>query len=306
MNARPGAGAGKATLSPVPQRTFEPVEQFLERHTIEPDVMRADPEINRAGRASPGHPRQVTEAERPPRRECRRPEALRRIGRIDPLERQAATPSAAAARRSRTPADAADASACPNLVQQPAGPIDLNRSSTCRCSPGRSRRARAHSRPAAERAGLRSPGAARWRRACRQARTRSTTRSTAPMRRRFVTGGSHSSAKCASGSLARNAWSARAVLNWKASLPGGTAEPASGTRSPNAESANRVDSDRRRMPTVRRQPSGGRRSPAAIMAFPASTDAAAVMVAPEAHQHFSAGETLLQAEPIIIARSAHG
>ena len=56
--------------------------------------------------------------------------------------------------------------------------------------------------------------------------------------------------------------------------------PGFSTRSPNAESANRVDSDRSRMPTVRRQPSGGRRSPAAIIAFPASTDAAAAMFAP--------------------------
>ena len=38
-------------------RTFEPIEQILERHPIDPDMVRADPEINRAGgRARPGHP----------------------------------------------------------------------------------------------------------------------------------------------------------------------------------------------------------------------------------------------------------
>ena len=38
-------------------RTFEPLQQILERHPIDPDMVRTDPEIKRAGRrARPGHP----------------------------------------------------------------------------------------------------------------------------------------------------------------------------------------------------------------------------------------------------------
>ena len=107
--------------------------------------MRADPEIDRVGRASPGHPRQVTEAERPSRRECRWPEALRRIGSDRSARTTGTTRRPAAARSRRAPANPRTRA---HFERRP-GACRADRlpaTATCGCRHGRQRRAHEHGR----------------------------------------------------------------------------------------------------------------------------------------------------------------
>src|SRR5690606_1214617 len=69
---------------------FETIQKILQRHAVEADVLRADPEIDTASLGlEPCDPRQIAKAERTPPPERRRTESPIRIGPIHVLEREA-------------------------------------------------------------------------------------------------------------------------------------------------------------------------------------------------------------------------
>ena len=260
MNARAGAGRRKGHVGSVPHARSSRSEQILQRHTVEPDVMRADPEIDRApvawrARRRTGSRIRACAARRRPADRTAAPDRSDRGARTT-----GSTPRGAAARstparaapptRARlAPARAAAAAARPRAAA-PSG-----------YRPRRSRRARARGRPRPERPdplAARCGSIASSRPSCVEVEQRRDRRRDPPADRDVLAPLEREMRV----RLRRQEGLKRPRRSgWRgarsAALP---SRP--GTRSPNADSANRVDSDRSRMPTVRRQPSGGRRRPA--------------------------------------------
>ena len=270
--------------------------------------MRADPEIDGVGAHPSGPPTTSSRSRAPARRESRRPEALRRVAVVDRLERQGGRveqPLGVGLFSTQTRRHERRL----NRTQQAAWPIDLRqgRRSVVGLDDGV-----VHACAVRPLAGL---VADRW--TMRQVRIDGVEPAVVAEPQHDQV---HDRDPPASGDrpqplerevrirLSRQEClerPRRSVLEWISTRR--NCRVGVGQRRPNADSAKRVDSDRRRMPTVRRQPSGGRRSRAAIIAFPASTAAAAAMFAPIRTSIPSAAggrQTLSQAEPIIIPRSA--
>ena len=84
-------GGRKRDALPHSPLALQALEEVLQRHAVETDVMRAQPEIDEAeSRIAARDARQIAEAERASDSKRRRAEALNRIGQIATLEREAA------------------------------------------------------------------------------------------------------------------------------------------------------------------------------------------------------------------------
>ncbi len=190
-------------------RTLQPIEEVLERHAVEPDMVRADPQIDRTDdRRCCGRPTTDIRS-----RACvvlqRRVDGSAawdprdHVARTKGSRRQASaarTPARPAPRRSM-PDDptAARTRSASVRGRSTSGRrlVSLYASTIARCTCARRSEAGAELPPGARYGSTASsvPSAA----------NRRTTRSTNAIRRRSVTGRRHSRQKCASGSFARNA-----------------------------------------------------------------------------------------------------
>ena len=252
-NARATRGWRKRRRLRRAPRTFEPSEQILQRHPVEPDVMRAHPQIDRSFARRPSDPRQISESQRPPaakrggQKRCADPQGRART--TDSKTRAAARIRQCAAsmpadrrapRTSRSNVRGRSTSGTRGAVVARRYRLVDTRADVRLAEPP-ARRRQARRIDGFEPAVAPEPQHRRGR--------------PIAIRRRFVTGAATRgrSARPAP-APGRREVPARSCLR-RSSRPEALADRAR-ARQPNADNANRVASERRRMPTVRRHPSG--------------------------------------------------